>query len=73
LFLKRRREGKINFNELVEILDEDGEEEEEEEDYFTFVRDTRKKKGLVKRFFIHGIRNNQSICNTSLRLLPPKP
>jgi len=61
----------MNFNELVEILDEDG--EEEEEDYFTFVRDTRKKKRISKRLFIHGIRNNQSICNTSLRLLPPKP
>ncbi len=61
----------MNFNELVEILDEDG--EEEEEDYFTFVRDTRKKKGLVKRLSIHGIRDNQSIFNTSLRLLPPKP
>jgi hypothetical protein len=53
LFLKRRRGGKMNINELVEILDEDGEEEEEEEDYFTFVRDTRKKKRISKKI-IHS-------------------
>ena len=41
----------MNFNELVEILDEDG--EEEEEDYFTFVRDTRKKKRISKKI-IHS-------------------